>query len=188
MTKFVSIIFMVVLLGGCALSPQEIDVSPRININAAQSVASKPINVTVFDQRSISLIGSRGGVYSETSSLSTNDSFTLSIQSSVELALRQMGFKITDSQEAIQLQVYIDQLSYEVPEGYVSQVDLRAVTRVVIKKGSETFTGKYSSDIQQKLITAPSNKKNVELVNQVLSDVMGRAFNDTGFRAFLTNS
>lgn len=186
MKKFVSAVALVALaLGGCAMSPQQIEVSPKITVNDAVKSAQTTISVTVYDDRPGDRIGSRGGVYSETSTISTSADFALSVRSAVELALRQMGLKVTDSQDTPQFQVYIDQLSYTVPEGYVSQVDLKATARVVVTGGGEVFSGRYSSNIQQKLVAAPSDEKNVELVNQVLSDVLGRAFNDGELKAFL---
>ena len=186
MNKLISgVVFVALLLGGCARSPQQVDVSPRIAVDAALANSQSPISVTIYDERIEARIGSRGGVYSETSTISTSADFTLSVRSSVELALRQLGLKVTDSRNTPQFQVYIDQLTYSVPDGYVSQVDMKARVRVVVMNGEETFTGSYSSDIQQKLVTAPSDEKNVELVNAVLSDVLGRAFNDNQLKAFL---
>ena len=186
MKKLVTGVALVALmLGGCAMSPQQVEVSPKIAVEGGVTNAQSPVSVTVYDDRAGARIGSRGGVYSETSSISTDADFALSVRSSVELALRQLGLKVTDSPDTPQFQVYIDQLSYTVPEGYVSQVDLKAVARVVVSIGGEKFTGRYSSDIQQKLVTAPSDDKNVELVNQVLSDVLGRAFKDAELKAFL---
>lgn len=173
------------MLTGCAMSPQQLEVSPKITIDDAALTTQSAISVTVYDDRPDVRIGSRGGVYSETSTISTDADFALSLRSAVELALRQMGLKVTDSENTPQFQVYIDQLTYTVPEGYVSQVDLKAVARVVVMNHGETFTGRYSSDMQKKLITAPSDEKNVEMVNQVLSDVLGRAFRDDRLKAFL---
>ena len=184
----VFVIGVALMLGGCAKSPQQVEVSPRITVSGSLAHVQKPISVRVYDERSGAKIGSRGGVYSETSTLSTGENFALSIRSAVELALRQMGLKVTDSEDTPQFQVMVEQLKYTVPEGFISQVHLQAVVRVSVVNGDQTFTGRYRSDIKQKLVAAPSDQKNVELVNQVLNDALSRAFRDDELKAFLNRS
>lgn len=189
MKKFAPGLMMaVLLLGGCAMSPQLVEVNPRVALGAQQEKLSGRVNVTVYDDRTSRSLGSRGGVYSDTNRISTTDNFPLSVRSAVELALRQAGMVITDAAEAPQFQVYVDTLSYRVPEGgYVNQVDLKAAVRVVVKNGAHRFNGRYSSDYTQKQMTLPSDEKNEELINKVLSDALSKAFYDQELARFLSS-
>ncbi len=173
-------------LTGCALSPQQIDVSPKVSVTQQDRHFNGELHVNVIDNRSSPSLGSRGGVYSQTDKIVTDADTSLSIQSSVELALRQMGFTITDAESAPTLTVYLDRLTYHVPDkAYITKIDLNAQVRVVVVSHGQKFNGNYESELSQRVFAAPSEDKNKALVNQVLSDALTRAFNDQGLKTFL---
>ncbi len=177
---------LTLLLVGCAMSPQEIDVSPKIAIGDSQQRYSGVVSVTVYDDRVSHVLGSRGGVYEETNRITTAPNFTLAVRSSVELALRERGLQVTESEDVPQFQVYIDKLEYLVPDAsYVTQINLKALGRVVILNDDRRFEGRYSSEISKKVVSAPSDKDNVALVNDLVSDVLERAFGDPALKQFL---
>lgn len=186
MKKTSLIILGALALGGCALSPQEVDVTPKIAVEKPVEPLQGTVSVTVYDERLSRSLGHRGGVYSSTNAITTNDRLTLAIRSAVELGLREMGLRVTESEDVPQFQVYLDDLEYKVPEGsYVTQVDLKAKVRVRVVKEGQRFEGAYSSEIGERVPKAPSDEKNEELVNKVLSDVLSRALDDPRLKGFL---
>lgn len=186
MKKTSLIILGALALGGCALSPQEVDVTPKIAVEKPVEPLQGTVSVTVYDERLSRSLGHRGGVYSSTNAITTNDRLTLAIRSAVELGLREMGLRVTESEDVPQFQVYLDDLEYKVPEGsYVTQVDLKAKVRVRVVKEGQRFEGAYSSEIGERVPKAPSDEKNEELVNKVLSDVLSRALDDPRLKSFL---
>ncbi|MGI9283293.1 MAG: YajG family lipoprotein [Endozoicomonas sp.] len=173
-------------LGGCALSPQEVDVNPRVAVEKPVEQLQGTVSVTVYDERLSRSLGSRGGVYYSTNAITTNDRLTLAIRSAVELGLREMGLRVTESEEVSQFQVYLDDLEYLVPDGsYITQVDLKAKVRVRVMKEGQRFEGVYSSEITERVPKAPSDEKNEELIDKVLSDVLSRALADPSLTGFL---
>ncbi len=181
------LIFAVVFLAGCALSPQEIDVSPRVAVEKVDRNFSGVIRVKVIDQRSSSVIGYRGGVYSDTNPIETSADFPLSIQSALELAIRQMGLTVTDSADAPELRLVIEELTYKVPDSsYITHVELNAVAKAEVVGAVQQFDGQYRSNLVETLLKAPSEQQNVELVNKVLADLLGKIFADKNFKSFIT--
>lgn len=173
-------------LTGCALSPQQIDVSPKVSVTRQDRHFRGELHVNVMDNRSSPSLGSRGGVYSKTNKIVTDADTTLSIQSSVELALRQMGFTIIDAESAPTLTVYLDRLTYHAPGvAYITKVDLSAQVRVVVVSQGKKFDGNYESKLSERVLAAPSDDKNKALVNQVLSDALTRAFSDQELLTYL---
>lgn len=173
-------------LGACALSPQSVQVNPRVTVQDSlkESLDSK-ISVTVFDERLSRVIGYRGGVY-ESSAITTSDDLSLALRSAVEFGLRELGAEVVSAGDVPQFQLYLDELEYKVPEGsYVTRVSVKSRVRVVVQNGGQQFEGTYSADITERVPKAPSDSKNQELVDQVLSDVLNRLFEDTRFQAFM---
>ncbi|KEQ18859.1 YajG family lipoprotein [Endozoicomonas numazuensis] len=186
MKKASVILLGALALGGCALSPQEVDVNPRIAVEKPIKQLQGTVSVTVYDERLSRSLGNRGGVYSSTNAITTNDRLALAIRSSVELGLREMGLRVTESEEVPQFQVYLDSLEYRVPEGsYITQVDLSAKIRARVIKNGQSFEGVYSSEISERVPKAPSDDKNEELIDKVLSDVLSRSLADPGLTSFL---
>ncbi|WP_252178960.1 YajG family lipoprotein [Endozoicomonas sp. 4G] len=186
MKKASLILLGALALGGCALSPQEVDVTPKIAVEKPVEPLQGTVSVTVYDERLSRSLGHRGGVYSDTNDITTNDRLTLAIRSAVEMSLREMGLTVTESEDVPQFQVYLDDLEYKVPEGsYITQVDLKAKVRVRIIKDGQRFEGVYATEITERVPKAPSDEKNEELINQVLSDVLSRALADPKLTGFL---
>src|SRR3546814_13973892 len=57
-----------VLLAGCALSPQQVELLPQVAPAVASNVGKNlPVTVVGNDKRASAVIGSRGSIYAETS-------------------------------------------------------------------------------------------------------------------------
>lgn len=173
-------------LGGCAMSPQAIKVNPSVTVaESIRDTLSSSVSVTVFDERLTPVIGYRGGVY-DTNVITARDNLPLALRSAVERGLREMGASVVASGNTPQFQVYLDSLDYRVPEGsYVTQVEVKAKIRVSVMHAGKRFEGSYSADVSERVPKAPSDKKNEELVNQVLSDVLERLFADQKLQDFM---
>lgn len=178
----------VLTLAGCAMSPQAVQVNPSVSVaESARNSLNASVSVTVFDERLTPVIGYRGGVY-DSSVITARDNLPLALRSSVERGLREMGMSASSSSEAAQFQVYLDSLEYTVPEGsYVTKVEVKAKVRVVVLQSGRRFEGSYSSDISERVAKAPSDSKNEELINGVLSDVLERLFADSKLQEFLAS-
>lgn len=197
---FCGLLLASVFLGGCAKSPQQVVIAPTISVESGELLPGKKTNnkiaLTVYDERPSSVMGSRGGVYGETSLVSTGEDFTRNIRAAAEQALQEMGLTVSSSESASepsnstsktvpQFQLYIDRFSYDVLDSYFQDIEIKAAAHVVVTRGGQRFTGRYNSDLNQRLMTAPSNDKNDEMVNQVLDDVLARVFNDDALKVFL---
>ncbi|OED50489.1 hypothetical protein ACH42_01095 [Endozoicomonas sp. (ex Bugula neritina AB1)] len=177
---------ILLVLGGCAMSPQSISVNPKVELaESVKNTADGSVSVTVFDERLSPVVGYRGGVY-EATAITTSDNLAVALRSVTEQSLQEMGMTATASHNIPQFQIYLDTLEYKVPDGsYVTQVDVKAKIRAVLFNGSERFEGSYSVDITERVAKAPSDKKNQELVDKVLGDVLGRLFADQKFQNFI---
>ncbi len=169
-------------LGGCAHSPQAL--SPQVKINAPVTAVGQgqPVVVRVTDGRASPNLGTRGGLYPETSTISVSTKDILpKLQAQAEAGVRLLGFTPTaNAHNAPQITFTLADLKYQSPkEGlYVTEADLKAAIRVDVQNSRRRYTGRYGSSLNQRFGMAPNQATNTKLVSDVLSDALTRAFKD----------
>ncbi|GAA4651851.1 YajG family lipoprotein [Kistimonas scapharcae] len=189
MKKWLLPLSLTVLLGGCILGPQTVEVVPDIKVAERTAQLSGPVAVTVYDERTTPQLGTRGGIYKTTNFIYLDEHFAQSIKVAVDNALRSMGMEPVSSTEVPQVQVYMDELSYAVPYGdYISGVDLKAAIRVEILKDGRRYAGRYVSEDHYRTIKAPSDSQNEEMVNAIINKVLARAMDDQTLLNFLSGT
>lgn len=169
-------------LAGCAHSPQQLDPQPKLTSSLAPVGQGQPVVVRVVDGRSSPVLGTRGGLYPETSSISVSgESLLPKLQAEAEAAVRLLGFTPSaGAYNAPQLTITLAELKYQSPkEGvYVTEADISASIRAEVKGANRRYTGRYGASLNQRFGTAPNQQTNTRLVGEVLSDALTRTFKD----------
>ena len=81
-------------LVGCAHSPQQLNVQPQINKPLNSVARQQPVVVTVQDVRQSKILGTRGGIYPDSSSITLSDNTINAVRQQVEQGVRQLGFNV----------------------------------------------------------------------------------------------
>lgn len=169
-------------LGGCAHSPQAISPQLKINTQIAPVGQGQQVVVKVADGRSSPRLGTRGGLYPETSAITVSERDLLpKLQTQAEAGVRLLGFTPSpNAYNAPQITFTLAELAYQSPkEGlYVTEADLKAVFRVEVQNAGRRYAGRYSASLNQRFGMAPNQATNTKLVSDVLSDALTRAFKD----------
>lgn len=169
-------------LVGCAHSPQQLKPQPRLNAALAAVGQGQPVVVRVADGRASPNLGTRGGLYPETSAISVQGQDILPrLQAEAEAAVRLLGFTPSgNAYNAPQLTLTLADLKYQSPkEGlYVTEADISATFRVDVQNSTRRYSGRYGASLNQRFGMAPNQETNTKLVGDVLSDAMTRAFKD----------
>ncbi len=170
------------LLTGCAHSPQQLDPTPKITGTINPVGQGQPVSVRVVDGRSSPTLGTRGGLYPETSAVIVpKEKVIPKLQAQVEAAVRLLGFTPSpNAYNAPQLTLTLAELKYQSPkEGlYVTEATIGATLRVEAQNGGRRYTGRYGASLNQRFGMAPNEQTNTKLVSDVLSDALSRAFRD----------
>lgn len=175
------------LLAACAYSPQQITVRPALSVEGEAYGMGLPLEVLAEDARANPVLGTRGGVYDQTSTISIANDLNEAIVRSARSLLAAQGFQVNsrDPERAV-LRIVVDELTYDTGgEGVGHNVELLAVLRAEVVRGGESFSGRYQSRQQQRFVYAPSAERNEQLVNDVLGQTLERMFADPRLRAFL---
>ncbi|CAD5107846.1 YajG family lipoprotein [Zestomonas carbonaria] len=169
-------------LGGCALSPQQLSPQPKLNTSFTAVGQGQPVVVRVVDGRPSPVLGTRGGLYAETSNLSVASADIVpKLQAQAEAAVRLLGFTPTpNAYNAPQLTITLAELKYQSPKDslYVTEADISATFRADVQNASRRYSGRYGASLNQRFGTAPNQQTNTKLVSDVLSDALTRTFKD----------
>jgi len=173
---------LTLVLAGCAHSPQQLNVTPSVTVPLSQVARQQPVVVTVKDSRSSPVLGTRGGIYPDSSNLTISDQTVPHLRQQVEQALGKLGFQVVPegTPNANSLVVSLAELSYVSPkEGvYVTQADISAVFTSEVRSMNQRYNGRYSASAQHRFGYAPNQATNTRLVSEVMSDALSRIFKD----------
>lgn len=176
-----------VLMAGCAYSPQQITIRPDVRPEGERYGEGRSVLVTAEDQRAVKVIGTRGGLYAETSTISVANSLTDAVAQAASAKLAAQGFSINSLQTDAVMNIIIDEISYDVPESKITKtIKLAAKLRVELNSGDKTYTGQYQTQSEQQALVSPSAEKNEKLINDLLSKTLQRVFVDPKVVNFLS--
>ncbi len=171
-----------VTLVGCAHSPQQLRPQPRMTAQLAAVGQGQPVVVRVVDGRQSPVLGTRGGIYPETSTISVEGKDVLPrLQAEAEAAVRLLGFTPNPSAyNAPQLTLTLADLKYQSPKegSYVTEANISAAFRADVQNSNRRYSGRYGASLNQRFGMAPNQETNTKLVENVLSDALTRAFKD----------
>jgi uncharacterized lipoprotein len=168
-------------LAGCANSPQQLSPQPKLTSQLAAVGQGQQVAVRVVDGRASQTLGTRGGLYPETSAVSVNGGELLpKLQAQAEAAVRLLGFTPVQGGAGPQLTVTLSDLKYQSPKQgmYVTQATISANFRAEVVNGGHRYAGRYAASLDQRFGMAPNQETNTRLVSDVLSDALTRVFQD----------
>ena len=169
-------------LVGCALSPQQLSPQPKLTGQLTPYGQGQPVVVRVADGRPSPVLGTRGGIYADTSSISVQSQDILPrLQAEAEAAVRLLGFTPSpNAYNAPQLTLTLVDLKYQSPKDstYVTEANISASFRADVQNSSRRYSGRYGASLNQRFGMAPNQETNTKLVADVLSDALTRTFKD----------
>lgn len=181
-SRWLWVVGLAAVLAGCAHSPQQLNVTPSVTAPLSQVARQQPVVVSVQDSRSSPVLGTRGGIYPESSNLTINPQTVSHLRAQVEQALVKLGFQVVaqGTPNANSLVVSLAELTYISPkEGvYVTKADLGAAFTAEVRSANQRYNGRYSASAQHRFGYAPNQATNTRLVTEVMSDALSRIFKD----------
>ncbi|AQZ93515.1 YajG family lipoprotein [Halopseudomonas phragmitis] len=173
---------MALVLVGCAHSPQQLNVQPQVQVPLNPVARQQPVVVVVQDTRPSKVLGTRGGIYPDSSNITINEQSLGQVRHQVEQAVRQLGFNVVPegTPNANRLTVSLADLRYQSPKSsaYVTQADISATFAAEARSSNQQYQGRYSASAQHRFGYAPNQATNTRLVTEVMSDALTRVFQD----------
>ncbi len=186
--KKLGVTLLLLLTVACAYSPQLIQIRPDLPVSGERYGQGRPVAVAVDDQRAQKIIGTRGGVYAQSSTISVANSLTDAIQQAATAKLAAQGFSVNGTNADTAMTIIIDKIAYDLAEnGVLKKVVLDAEFRVALARGEKSLTTRYQTGEEYEVIKSPSPERNEELINNLISETLERVFVDPKVKQFLTD-
>lgn len=183
--KMVTLLFTGIVAAGCALSPQTITINPDIEVQSGIGQAQS-VSVAVVDRRSTHILGQRGGVYEDTSHISTSENMTTTLRNSLVSALMKQGYTVVEQNADTQLTVEVNSLTYSAyKEKLLYKVEIGVAVRAIAGKGSREYTGDYKANRKKDYVKLPNEQENNKIVNETLAGVLNNMLSDDDLIAFI---
>lgn len=182
-----TVFLLAVFVAACAQSPQRLTVQPRLVVTGEAVGNGRAILVTSSDERASKVLGSLGGVYGNTATITIGNNIEQAMTGAANAMLAAQGYVVNSPDpSAVQLNIVIEKLSYEPVEQPVGfGVKLTAVLRADVTRQGENFSGRYQSQSERRSVGRPDQEDNEEYVNELLSDTLTRMFGDNRLRDFI---
>lgn len=170
------------VIAGCA-SPHFLQLDPKRTAAVPQSGSGQAVTVVAVDGRDSEVIGTRSGSAMSTATITVSTHELIpKLQREAERAASEMGFSPTTehAEGRPSLTLTLDRLGYERGESrtVIDEARLEAVFVAKAINGGNTYTGTYTSRRTQSYAVRPDRDTNTRMVNDLLSDGLGRAFRD----------
>ena len=183
-----SALLIALALAACARSPQTVMLEPTLTGPPGQIPLPRSVTLVVVDKRDSLVIGSRGGLYSETSTITTQDDVRPGIRDALTRALEKQGYTVLPpgSSADMQLTVELQKLSYVTQSsGVLTEIRVSAAVGAICSKNGDTLSSRYETNQTRKMATAPDAAENSRIINQVLSKSIEEMLTDTKLRDFM---
>lgn len=176
-------------LSACAVSPQSVVLQPQASITGPMYGQGRALTINIKDQRSSSILGSRGGVYENSSTISISNDINSALLVAAQQSATQLGFDGTSSAAPAHLTLILEKLSYDtLYNNLIYTVSLDAKITLITTVGGSSHTGHYQTQRSHKFSRLPDAQKNQEIINEVLSTSLGRGLSDLSLANFLAGN
>ena len=173
----------------CAVSPQSVVVQPQVSITGALYGQGRALTISIEDHRATTSLGSRGGVYEASSTITLSNDINTALLAAAKAATLQLGFDGTSSAAPAHVTLILEQLTYDTQtHNLVHTVSLDAKITLVTDLNGSSHTGHYRTQRSHKFPRLPDAQKNAEIINEVLSTSLERGFTDISLANFLARN
>ncbi|GGO81071.1 hypothetical protein GCM10011348_19240 [Marinobacterium nitratireducens] len=184
------LVFLALLMSACtSLSPQQVELQPLVDTRQ-RLPGGLSVALEAKDLRPTPVIGYRVSRFEQNAFITLARDARYTLLSTAQQALRQMGaYRFAPSvsgANGLKISLLLDRLSYDASQHSVRQeVRLDMALRLVAEYRGRAFTGQYQSQKTHSSPLPPSEAKNQELLNDLASETLTRAFNDPKLIEFL---
>ncbi|MCG3144465.1 MAG: hypothetical protein HONDAALG_01895 [Gammaproteobacteria bacterium] len=176
------------LLTGCALSPQTVPLQPVLAIDESDIGQGRTVALDAVDHRADQTLGTRGGVYRDSATISTVDDVAAALRRSMADALGAQGFRVLDAGAPADfgMTVGLEALSYRAyGDPVVRTVEIAAKVSNVITRGDQRYAASAGVSDTRNVLRAPAPEDNEAYVNDTLARALEKLLNDPRYLEFV---
>jgi len=175
-------------LSGCALSPQSVPLQPVLAIDESDVGQGRSVALDAVDNRAEKTIGTRGGVYRDSATISTGDDVAAALRRSMADALGAQGFRVLEAGAPADfgMTVGLDQLTYRAHgDPVVRTVEIAAKVSNVITRDGQRYAASAGVSDTRNVLRAPAPEDNEAYINDTLAKALEKLLNDPRYLEFV---
>ncbi len=176
---------LILLLTGCTLAPQKLQVMPELSFDRLKGV-EVPIELVIVDNRkNSSLLGYRNA--QKEGPIEFESPLVQALGESIQQAMLAQGVEMAAGPETlVKVVLEIEKLNYFTPDkSWVSHIAMKGELLLTVSRAGSSFKKRFSGDRSQDVATAPSLEYNQKYMNALLSELVNKAMNDREVVDFL---
>lgn len=184
MRQLYSLIIMMALVSSCAVIHQEVTLNPDVNVASTDIGKGRPIQLKTVDERTSTVIGSRGvkGGAAASAEITNSQGVLAVIQRSLLDGLRRKGFKPALEEGSLQhgLRVDIRNLEYSLTPGIV-MANLRAeaaLKATCMVNRTQSYDRMYRGEERDRVFFVQFASENERYINSALSKAIQGLLDD----------
>lgn len=186
--KTITALCLVLALFGCsAKSPQQVQVQPDLTAANGLKANGEVVHLEVIDSREDKVLGTRGGVYEKTSLITLSSDFTSDVEEVLKSKMTDSGFTLGGDTSNIKWKVNFKELTYKIEKksALKNVVTVFGDMSINIVAGNKTFNNFYQTTFTQEVLNTPSDKKNNQMINTAISNLLTLMLEDKTISEFL---
>ncbi len=187
--KKIAILISMLLMVACAISPQQLTVTPVLAMDGEAYGNSRPVNLAVEDRRASKDIGSLGGVYADTSNITIGNDVNQAVLAAAKGKMAALGFNVNSGEVNVTtMTIVLKEINYKpLNTSMGNKIEAEVVMLAELNSQGEGFTGRYKSKTTRQYVSAPDAEDNSKMLTELISETMDRMFVDPNLKAFLIN-
>jgi uncharacterized lipoprotein len=183
-TLNIIVLLGLLLLGGCALSPQEIGADPLLDLAALpKDGGDVTVALSVSDRRAQPVLGRRGGVY-DTATVTMAPDLAERLRERIAQGLSMRGYKVAapGAPGNLTLDVEVAAMTYTVTPGQLTRtVEVATTIKARSRAGDIVRTNEYRDARTKEFVKPPTETENAALVNESIAAALQRMLADPEF-------
>ena len=170
---------------GCALSPQKVVLDPELQVSSSSFGEGVNITLVVKDERASNELGRRGMGMAK---IDIEQNLANLIREKVTSGLERKGFTIVNSKEnsSKTLVIELRALDYKTSVGFwTGGVHITGALKAESTSESSDYSEFYRVESEKRVMLNPTAKENQRLLNEGLTDLLRKLFEDKELFDFL---
>ena len=192
MLRYISCLFLLSLLSGCAFVPEKVSLDTHHIVHKKQIGQKKRLSVQVVDLRASDDIGGRPSGYGPAATISLKDDLAVEMRKSLVTNLKAVGFlplKDSTSTTERHLAVRILNLEYKQRAGFwTGHIDLVAGVELVATRYNRHLNKIYRVKKTMDVLFTPSSEADSKLINDTYKALIEKMFKDESWLRFLAKA
>jgi uncharacterized lipoprotein YajG len=179
-SKILFLMLICVVLGACAFTPQTAVIKPDIDLAETDEGHNATVTVKVVDERPDDALGHRGAAFKGAKITASQDIEDL-FRKEIMQGLAKKGFKPTNcgKDSKPNLKVEIRLLEYSTSMGFFTGgIHTKVTLKAVADVNGQTYENLYRVENEKRVMFVPTASANEKYLNQVVSDILTKLFQD----------